>query len=846
MATRSTPQQRAAEDEQLSSRGGSGGESAADFNAAMDRAAGWLDVTSEMVMAGTKGESRIKAGLNAWIKQRQKRGAPKFGRTKAGDAARLFGKPQAAMWIDRFFGKYEPKAQRPRKKVEGGGFRGGGGDASTARISGNLLGIKVRLGALTTDIADIKQLIPDIKSRLGFMTNVVSDMAGSINDINDNVSDIKSLLMPKDLLAKGRLIKKPFGGDATQRMKMLYGGGLEGDELDKQKTPERTINVRYDPLAPVGEQFRVITAKGKLTSRKPNEGFTDAATKNAALATAKLALKIQKKDDEKEAAKTELKKKRAYKDPKETDPLVATDPVLLLRSDMEKNFKKLFDLLEDGVGGGLKEIVENAALGAVGLGVGAAGGAAAAGAAARRARGVTTTGATTKTKGGGRRLAARIRKVGGANTLKTARKILKFIKRIPLIGYIASAALLIYDIQKAIEQNEQGKIDDYTLKRVIIKALGAAIGGVGGAELGAAILGAAGTFIAGPVGTFLGGVAGAIGGFVYGQLYGMEAAEMLFDYFTDNEIPNMPKESAVEPKLTAAAAGGSILPQAQYDAEGALPPMPRHEGRAGSRAPRSAGSTTGTLSKEVPVSQKMNINDEEIKRKIKQNESLSLTPYPDAAGYSIGYGHYLGDGALPPEWNRTISKEEAEALFEKDYAIHKAGAERIPGYDKLNARGKAALIDLAYNMGPNWVKEKGFTTFEKHMSQPIPNIEGAARSLENSKWYGQVGKRGLRTVSDLRAGLDTIPADQTYASVAPATNTFGSQIDGASRELTAANAILPSYMAGKGNSVTVNKVSNINTVAPRPLPNAGSVTRDSSFIRSTVPDVFHPARVVVT
>lgn len=79
---------------------------------------------------------------------------------------------------------------------------------------------------------------------------------------------------------------------------------------------------------------------------------------------------------------------------------------------------------------------------------------------------------------------------------------------------------------------------------------------------------------------------------------------------------------------------------------------------------------------------------------LKQLEGLSLEPYPDAMGYSIGYGHLL----RPGEWYARITEREAEALLAQDVR----SAERT-----VNALVRApitqgmfdSLVSFAYNVG---------------------------------------------------------------------------------------------------------------------------------------------------
>lgn len=79
-------------------------------------------------------------------------------------------------------------------------------------------------------------------------------------------------------------------------------------------------------------------------------------------------------------------------------------------------------------------------------------------------------------------------------------------------------------------------------------------------------------------------------------------------------------------------------------------------------------------------------------RKLIQSfEGLSLTAYPDAEGYSIGYGHY---GANKGD---TISREEAEQLFKQDIAKYET-AVSLTTPDATQQQFDA-MTSLTYNIG---------------------------------------------------------------------------------------------------------------------------------------------------
>jgi lysozyme len=147
----------------------------------------------------------------------------------------------------------------------------------------------------------------------------------------------------------------------------------------------------------------------------------------------------------------------------------------------------------------------------------------------------------------------------------------------------------------------------------------------------------------------------------------------------------------------------------------------------------------------VSSSKPRDINDDVVKAFIKRNEGIKYKPYKDADGFSVGIGHYIGS-TLPEDMNRRFTEKEINDLFEKDYAIHKQVAERFPNYDKLDANGKTALIDLAFNLGESklggFVKAKAAAE-NKDMNKLISELIA-------SDWYNQVGDRSKRVIDLLK------------------------------------------------------------------------------------------------
>ena len=145
----------------------------------------------------------------------------------------------------------------------------------------------------------------------------------------------------------------------------------------------------------------------------------------------------------------------------------------------------------------------------------------------------------------------------------------------------------------------------------------------------------------------------------------------------------------------------------------------------------------------------------DIVNRIKKNEGLSLQPYADAGGYSIGYGHFIkpGEEALM----NGITKEQAEALFARDFEIHRNAATRIPGFSEAPRTVQDALIDMTYNMGPGWYKEwpklqemmlnKNYSGIKDEILTSNYASQVKGRALVNAKIFDEAGNTKVATTS---------------------------------------------------------------------------------------------------
>ena len=148
---------------------------------------------------------------------------------------------------------------------------------------------------------------------------------------------------------------------------------------------------------------------------------------------------------------------------------------------------------------------------------------------------------------------------------------------------------------------------------------------------------------------------------------------------------------------------------------------------------------------------------------IKEHEGLKLKVYKDTKGLlTVGYGHQI-DADSPLDIRNlkegdVISQERADQLFDMDFDEHLNAARQIPGFFKATKMQQAGLIDLTFNMGPNWYKS--FPNFVKAFDEG--DYQEAAKQLEyadpinrpgvKSGYVKDVGSRRSTPIIDLIGG----------------------------------------------------------------------------------------------
>lgn len=141
---------------------------------------------------------------------------------------------------------------------------------------------------------------------------------------------------------------------------------------------------------------------------------------------------------------------------------------------------------------------------------------------------------------------------------------------------------------------------------------------------------------------------------------------------------------------------------------------------------------------------------------VKEFEGWSAKPYICPGGkWTIGYGYNMEAHGIPAHLVKPIldgtgiTRDHAEQLLIDEVARCISDARRIiPGFDDIDRPRQYVIIDMIFNLGA-----AGYRKFANTITAIVAGrYEDAARHMQQSKWYRQVGLRGKRNVRIMRSG----------------------------------------------------------------------------------------------
>ena len=144
-----------------------------------------------------------------------------------------------------------------------------------------------------------------------------------------------------------------------------------------------------------------------------------------------------------------------------------------------------------------------------------------------------------------------------------------------------------------------------------------------------------------------------------------------------------------------------------------------------------------------------------IFHELSQEEGVRLTSYSDTLNNpTIGIGHLLPPHGLPIDhiigrkFNGNITNEECELIFRQDLLrTLKALSDGLYPFKQFPDNVQYILTSLCFNLGYS-----GLSHFPKFLAAlKAKDYDTAYKELKNSRWFSQVGNRGVKLCNLLLA-----------------------------------------------------------------------------------------------
>jgi len=138
------------------------------------------------------------------------------------------------------------------------------------------------------------------------------------------------------------------------------------------------------------------------------------------------------------------------------------------------------------------------------------------------------------------------------------------------------------------------------------------------------------------------------------------------------------------------------------------------------------------------------MNIELCKEQIKRHEGEVLNIYEDSLGYkTLGVGHLCKPQDPEYDWavGTSVSQEVVDMYYKDDFVTHLAEAIHIfgseEGFYNLPEDIQHVLVNMCFNLGGTRLSK--FKNMIKACREH--DWKEMAIQMEDSKWYGQVGRR---------------------------------------------------------------------------------------------------------
>jgi len=136
------------------------------------------------------------------------------------------------------------------------------------------------------------------------------------------------------------------------------------------------------------------------------------------------------------------------------------------------------------------------------------------------------------------------------------------------------------------------------------------------------------------------------------------------------------------------------------------------------------------------------MNNARLKKQLETDEGRKKNIYVDTVGkVTGGIGRNLTD--------RGFSDDEIDLMYANDVRLAEKDARSlVPGFDQLDDVRQEVLVNMSLNLG--YSRLAGFKRFLAAVNSS--RFADAAAEMQDSKWFGQVGQRGVRLRDAMRTG----------------------------------------------------------------------------------------------
>lgn len=140
----------------------------------------------------------------------------------------------------------------------------------------------------------------------------------------------------------------------------------------------------------------------------------------------------------------------------------------------------------------------------------------------------------------------------------------------------------------------------------------------------------------------------------------------------------------------------------------------------------------------------------DIFEQLKRDEGIRLSPYKDTRGFlTVGVGHNLDANPLPGETYPLTPARVDEILTQDVARITGELIVKLPWVPLLKDVYRGVLQNMSFNLGVG-----GLLEFHHMLAAvKVMGYEEAAKQMQASSWYTQVGDRAKRLVAQMQTGV---------------------------------------------------------------------------------------------